>query len=316
MIDFLPRYWRSSPRGCPLSADHVSLLSPMPIFRKPGFGDSGNGKKLQIPGGLFQACPECGAVLHKIELEENQRVCPHCEHHFRIGSRERLRHLLDPDSFQELDADLEPVDILNFRAAEGYRERLASYQKKTGLRDSALSRPREDRGPRGGDRASLISHSLGGTLGSVAGEKITRCIETATERGLPAISISAAGGARLHEGIFALMQMAKTSGAPRLTRAGRGLPFISVLTDPTYGGVTASFAALGDVILAEPKAMIGFAGPRVIQDTTRQELPPGFQTAEFLEEHGLIDMIVNRKKMRATISNLLGYLQLKSAVSA
>ena len=279
----------------------------MPIFRKPGFGGgSGNGKKLQIPGGLFNACPECGAVLHKIELEENQRVCPHCEHHFRIGSRERLRHLLDPDSFQELDADLAPVDMLDFHAADSYRDRLTSYQKKTGLKDSALSGLGKIEGRE--VAVSILDFAfLGGTLGSVAGEKITRNIELATERGLPAISITAAGGARLHEGIFALMQMAKTSGALALHAQAR-LPFISVLTDPTYGGVTASFAVLGDVILAEPKAMIGFAGPRVIQDTTRQDLPAGFQTAEFLEEHGLIDMIVNRKKMRATLATLLGYL--------
>ena len=279
----------------------------MPIFRKPGFGGgSGNGKKLQIPGGLFNACPECGAVLHKIELEENQRVCPHCEHHFRIGSRERLRHLLDPDSFRELDADLAPVDMLDFRAADSYRDRLTSYQKKTGLKDSAISGLGKIEGRE--VAVSILDFAfLGGTLGSVAGEKITRNIETATERGLPAISITAAGGARLHEGIFALMQMAKTSGALALHAQAR-LPFISVLTDPTYGGVTASFAVLGDVILAEPKARIGFAGPDVIQDTTRQALPAGFQTAEFLEEHGLIDMIVNRKKMRATLATLLGYL--------
>ncbi len=286
----------------------------MPIFRKPGFGGSGGsgkGNKLQIPGGFFKACPECKAVLHEIELEENQRVCPHCEHHFRIGSRERLALLLDPESFQEHDAELEPADPLNFHAAESYKDRLASYQKKTGLKDSAISGLGKIEGRE--VAVSILDFAfLGGTLGSVAGEKITRSIETATERGLPAISISAAGGARLHEGIFALMQMAKTSGALALHAQAR-LPFISVLTDPTYGGVTASFAVLGDVILAEPKAMIGFAGPRVIQDTTRQELPPGFQTAEFLEAHGLIDMIVNRKKMRATLATLLGYLHQQRA---
>ena len=280
----------------------------MPIFRKPGFGgdDPGKNKKLQIPGGFFQACPECGSVLNEIELEGNQRVCPHCEHHFRIGSRARLKYLLDADSFQELDAGLEPVDVIAFHDTQSYRDRLASHQKKTGLKDSATSGLGKIEG-REVAICTLDFAFLGGTLGSVAGEKITRCIETATERGLPAISISAAGGARLHEGLFALMQMAKTSGALAYHAAAR-LPFISILTDPTYGGVTASFAALGDVILAEPKAMIGFAGPRVIQDTTRQDLPPGFQTAEFLEAHGLIDMIVHRKKMRATLANLLGYM--------
>ena len=277
------------------------------IFRKPSFiSGGGENKKLQIPGGLFQACPECGEVIHKLELAANQRVCPKCEHHFAISVRERFTHLLDPESFEETDADLEPVDILDFRAASAYKDRLAEYQKRTGLKDSAVSGLGRIEG-RAVALSGLDFGFLGGTLGSVAGEKITRNIETATERGLPMIAISAAGGARLHESVFALMQMAKTSGALALHAQAR-LPFISILTDPTYGGVTASFAVLGDVILAEPKAMIGFAGPRVIQDTTRQELPPGFQTAEFLEAHGLIDMIVNRKKMRATLATLLGYL--------
>ena len=246
-----------------------------PQTRLRRFGRSGDGKKLQIPGGLFQRCPECGAVLHKIELEENQRVCPHCEHHFRIGSRERLRHLLDPDTFQEPDADLEPVDMLNFRAADSLPRPPRQLPEKDRPEGFRHQRPRARSKGREVAVSILDFAFLGGTLGSVAGEKITRNIETATERGLPAISISAAGGARLHEGMFALMQMAKTSGALAFHAQAR-LPFISILTDPTYGGVTASFAALGDVILAEPKAMIGFAGPRVIQDTTRQELAARF----------------------------------------
>ena len=280
----------------------------MAIFRTPGFGFGGNkNKKLQIPAGTFQACPECAAVIHKIELEENQRVCPHCDHHFLIGSRDRLGHLLDPGSFQEADADMQPVDMLNFRALKTYRDSLAEYQKKTGMNDSAISGFGRIEGRE--VAISVLDFAfLGGTLGSVAGEKITRNIESATERGLPMITISAAGGARLHESVFALMQMAKTSGALAFHSRAR-LPFISVLTNPTTGGVIASFAALGDIILAEPRAMIGFAGPRVIRDTTRQDLPDDFQTAEFLEAHGLIDMIVSRKKMRATLANLLGYLQ-------
>ncbi len=276
----------------------------MAIFRKPSF-ISGGEKKLQIPGGLFTACPECGEVVHKIALAENQRVCPHCEHHFPISVRERFNHLLDEGSFEEADADMEPVDILEFRAATAYKDRLAEYQKRTGLRDSAIAGLGKIEG-----RAVAISgldfSFLGGTLGSVAGEKITRNIETATERGLPVVIVSAAGGARLHEGMFAVMQMAKTSGALALHAQAR-LPFVSVLTNPTTGGVIASFASLGDVIMAEPKAMIGFAGPRVIRETTHQDLPPGFQTAEFLEAHGLVDMIVDRRKMRATLANLLGY---------
>ena len=279
----------------------------MAMFRKPGFNSGGNHKKLHIPAGTFQACPECAAVLHHKELEENQRVCPHCDHHFLIGSRERLGHLLDPDSFQEADADMQPVDMLDFRAASVYTERLDYYQKKTGLKDSAISGLGRIEGRE--VAISVLDFAfLGGTLGSVAGEKITRNIETATERGIPCITISAAGGARLHEGVFALMQMAKTSGALAFHAQAR-LPFISVLTNPTTGGVIASFAALGDIIVAEPKALIGFAGRKVIRDTTRQDLPDDFQTAEFLEAHGLIDMIVSRKKMRATLANLLGYLQ-------
>ena len=280
----------------------------MAIFRKPSFISGGdNQKKREIPGGLFQGCPECGEVIHKLELAENQRVCPHCEHHFPISVRERFSHLFDEGSFEEADADLEPVDVLDFRAATAYKDRLAEYQKRTGLKDSAVSGLARVEG-RPVAVSALDFSFLGGTLGSVAGEKITRNIETATERGLPVIILSAAGGARLHEGMFALMQMAKTSGALALHAQAR-LPFVSVLTNPTTGGVTASFATLGDVILAEPKAMIGFAGPRVIEDTTRQKLPPGFQTAEFLKEHGLGDMIVDRRKMRATLANLLGYFQ-------
>ena len=278
----------------------------MAIFRKPSFISSGGeNKKLQIPGGLFQACPECGEVIHKLELAANQRVCPKCEHHFAISVRERFSHLLDPDSFEEADADMEPVDILDFRAASAYKDRLAEYQQRTGLKDSAVSGLGRIEG-RTVAMSGLDFGFLGGTLGSVAGEKITRNIETATERGLPVVIVSAAGGARLHEGMFALMQMAKTSGALALHAQAR-LPFISVLTNPTTGGVIASFASLGDVIVAEPKAMIGFAGPRVIRETTHQDLPPGFQTAEFLEAHGLVDMIVDRRKMRATLAHLLGY---------
>ncbi len=277
----------------------------MAIFRKPSFISGGENKKNQIAAGLFQGCPECGEVIHKIELAENQRVCPHCEHHFPISVRERFNHLFDEDSFEEADADLEPVDVLDFRAATAYKDRLSEYQKRTGLKDSAISGVARLEG-RPVAVSALDFNFLGGTLGSVAGEKITRHIETATARRLPVLIISAAGGARLHEGMFALMQMAKTSGALALHAQAR-LPFISVLTDPTYGGVTASFAVLGDVIMAEPRAMIGFAGPRVIEETTRQKLPEKFQTAEFLQEHGLVDMIVDRRKMRATLANLLGY---------
>jgi acetyl-CoA carboxylase carboxyl transferase subunit beta len=278
----------------------------MPIFRKPGFNSSGNGKKLQIPGGLFVKCPSCGAVIHHLELTENQQVCHHCEHHFSQKARERIDCLLDPGSFREMDADLQPVDVLNFRGAATYSDRLKTYQKKTGLTDAVIS----GLGRIEGQELALAVMDfefLGGSMGSVAGEKITRAIETATEHGLPVVVISASGGARLYEGMFSLMQMAKTSGALALHAQAR-LPFISILTHPTTGGVTASFATLGDVILAEPQAQIGFAGPRVIRETTHADLPPGFQTAEFLEEHGLIDLIVSRKKIRATLATLFAYM--------
>ncbi len=278
----------------------------MAIFRMPGFDASGHKKKLQIPGGLFQKCPECNAVVHNLELAENQRVCPHCEHHFPQEARERIEQLLDPGTFEERDAHLRTVDMLQFRAASSYRDRLKKEHERTGLFDSVTS----GLGLLEGRRVALSVldfNFLAGALGSVAGEKLTRNIETATAERLPVIFISASGGARLQESMFALMQMAKTSGALALHAQAR-LPFISVLTDPTYGGVTASFAVLGDVILAEPKARIGFAGPRVIRETTHQDLPPGFQTAEFLEAHGLIDMVVSRRKLRATLASLLAYL--------
>ena len=277
----------------------------MPIFRKPGFNSSGNGKKLQIPGGLFQKCPECGAVVHDLELVENQRVCPHCEYHFPQEARERIAQLLDSGSFEERDAHLRTVDMLQFRASSSYKDKLKKDHERTGLYDSVISGFGRLEGRR--VAVSVLDFSfIGGSLGSVAGEKITRNIETATGERLPVVIISATGGARLHEGMFALMQMAKTSGALALHAQAR-LPFISVLTNPTYGGVVASFASLGDVILAEPKAMIGFAGPRVVKNTTHQELPPGFQTAEFLEERGLIDIVVSRRKLRATLASLLAY---------
>jgi acetyl-CoA carboxylase carboxyl transferase subunit beta len=284
----------------------------MPIFRKPGFNATGNGKKLQIPGGLFQKCPECNAMVHNLELAENQRVCPHCEHHFPQDARERIEQLLDAGTFEERDAHLRTVDMLEFRAASSYRDSLKKHHERTGLFDSVVSGVGRLEG-RPVAASVLDFNFLGGTLGSVAGEKITRNIEAATEQRMPVIIISATGGARMHEGMFALMQMAKTSGALALHAQAR-LPFISVLTDPTYGGVIASFASLGDVIMAEPKAMIGFAGPRVIRETTHQDLPPGFQTSEFLEAHGLIDMVVSRRKMRATLANILAYFS--PAVSA
>lgn len=281
----------------------------MSFFEKPNF--NWGGKKRQIPNGVFQKCPGCGEMIPNTELEENQRVCPNCEHHFALGARERLALLLDPDSFEEHDADLRPVDVLGFKGVASYKDRLATYQSKTGLNDAVVSGLGRIEG-RPVSMAAMDFGFLGGSMGSVAGEKITRAVERATERRLPLIVVSASGGARLYEGMFALMQMAKTSGALARHAAAR-LPFFSVLTNPTAGGVSASFAVLGDVILAEPHAMIGFAGPRVIRETTHQDLPPGFQTAEFLEKHGLVDLIIPRKRLRGSLVSLMGYLAPTSA---
>ncbi|MDF1860742.1 MAG: acetyl-CoA carboxylase, carboxyltransferase subunit beta [Verrucomicrobiales bacterium] len=281
----------------------------MGIFKKRSIKSLGK-KKFDMPEGLWNKCPSCGAIIDEITLKQRHRVCTKCDHHFTLTSQERVDMLLDPDSFEELDPTLESVDALGFK---GYMDKVKNYQKKTGLKDAVLT-----------GRGLIQSHPvtlgvmdfrfLGASMGSAVGEKLTRSIEVATDEGRGAIIVSASGGARMHEGIYSLMQMAKTSGA--LARHHEaGLPFISVLTHPTTGGVTASFATLGDINMAEPNCMIGFAGPRVIKETTHQNLPPGFQTAEFLLEHGLIDMIVDRSAMRERIGDLLGFMlpQKKSA---
>ena len=275
----------------------------MGIFKKPSFNSD---KKREFPEGLWQKCPSCNEMIHNLELVQNFRVCPKCDHHLTQTARERLEMLLDPNSFEEHDANMISVDTLKFTGMASYTERLKTYQKKTGLKDAVLS----GFGKIEGQRLSISVmdfNFIAATMGSVVGEKLTRCVERATKERLPVIIVSASGGARMYEGMLSLLQMAKTCGALALHGQAR-LPYISVLTHPTTGGVSASFATIGDVNIAEPKAMIGFAGPRVIRETTHQDLPPNFQTAEFLEEHGLIDMIVHRKKLRDTLSNLLGYL--------
>ncbi len=277
----------------------------MPIFPQRLFEGDG-AKKRQIPEGLWTKCPSCEAVLHNIELTQNQKVCTSCGHHFPIGAHERLDHLLDPGSFEETAADLQSVDALHFKGAASYAERLTSNKKKTGLNDAVVTGFGAIESIKVG--VSVMDFSfLGGSMGSVVGEKITRNIEEATKRGCAAICLSQSGGARMYEGMYGLMQMAKTSGALAQHAKAR-LPFISILTHPTTGGVTASFATLGDLILAEPHAMVGFAGPRVIKETTHQDLPPGFQTAEFLQDHGLVDIIVPRQKLRETLAHVLGYM--------
>ena len=274
----------------------------MAIFKKPTLKTEVP-KKRDIPQGLFQKCPECGEVVSEIQLGENQRVCPHCDHHFAQSAKERIENLLDPQSFVEMDADLKSIDTLRFHGMASYKDRLKKYQQSTGLVDAVIS----GHGIIDGYKVAIAVMDfsfLAATMGSVVGERITRIIEYGTAERATVIIVAASGGARMYEGMLSLMQMAKTSGA--LARhAEQRLPYISVLTNPTTAGVMASFASLGDVIIAEPRSMIGFAGPRVIKETTHQDLPEGFQTAEFLLDHGLIDMIVHRKKMRDQISRLI-----------
>ncbi len=259
-----------------------------------------------MPQGLWQKCPGCGEVVHEIELVENQRVCPRCDYHFAQSARERITSLCDAESFVEMDSSLASIDTLKFQGMASYKDRLRKYQDSTGLVDAVLSGHALIEGYKVAIAVMDFSF-LAATMGSVVGEKITRVIEYGTAKKSAVVIVAASGGARMYEGMLSLMQMAKTSGA--LARhADQRLPYISVLTNPTTAGVMASFASLGDVIIAEPKSMIGFAGPRVIKETTHQDLPEGFQTAEFLEEHGLIDQIVHRKQLRDQITQLLGYI--------
>ncbi|HEY6204977.1 MAG TPA: acetyl-CoA carboxylase, carboxyltransferase subunit beta [Chthoniobacterales bacterium] len=281
----------------------------MAIFKKPAIKTEPR-KKRDIPHGLFQKCPGCGNVVHEIELAQNQRVCPHCDYHFPQSARERLDALMDKETFVEMDASLKSIDTLRFQGMASYKDRLKNYQQRTGLIDAVIS----GHGMIDGYKVAIAVMDFGflaATMGSVVGERITRTIEYGTNERAAIVIISASGGARMYEGMLSLMQMAKTSGA--LARhAEQRLPYFSVLTNPTTAGVMASFASLGDIIIAEPKSMIGFAGPRVIKETTHQDLPKEFQTAEFLQDHGLIDMIVHRRDLREQISRLLGYLSVVS----
>jgi acetyl-CoA carboxylase carboxyl transferase subunit beta len=281
------------------------LTSTASVFPKPDYGKTPTRKK-EMPEGLWTKCPECSDYIFNKELEAQQMVCKGCAHHFGITAHQRLQHLLDEGSWEEHDAGISSTDVLKFTGVTSYSEQLKKYQKKTGLKEGVvcgLGRIEE----RPVSLAVMEFNFLGGSMGSAIGEKITRAIERATGHRVPVLIFAASGGARMHEGMFSLMQMAKTSGA--LSRhAAAKLPFISILTHPTMGGVTASFATLGDLIIAEPKAMIGFAGARVLKETTRQDLPKGFQTAEFLIERGLIDCIIPRPQMRADLARLLDYL--------
>ena len=256
-----------------------------------------------VPEGVWIKCPKCDAQLYRNELERNLQVCPKCDHHLRIGARQRLEFFLDPDSQNELSPGLEPLDPLKFRDSKRYRDRIVQAQKKTGEKDALIA-----------VTGTLFGHSvvvcafefgfMGGSMGSVVGERFARATNHAAENKMPLISFAASGGARMQEALFSLLQMAKTAAA--LANLGsKGIPYVSVLTDPTTGGGSASLAMLGDVNIGEPNALIGFAGPRVIEQTVRQTLPEGFQRSEFLLDHGAIDMIVDRRQMRAQIANLL-----------
>ena len=262
--------------------------------------------KRGVPEGLWLRCDGCSATVFRNQVEENLNVCPECDHHFHVPTVARLRQLLDPDSFEEWFSELCPVDPLGFSDRVSYRDRLQAEQKKTGLKDACTVGRGYMRG-----RPLVLgmtdSSFIMGSMGSVVGEKLTRAVERATELNLPLVVVSGSGGgARMHEGILSLMQMAKVSAALARFRRSRGL-FISVLTNPTMGGVAASFASLGDVILAEPRALVGFAGPRVVQATCKIDLPDGFQTSEFLLQHGFVDRIIHRRQLRSEIARIIDY---------
>jgi acetyl-CoA carboxylase carboxyl transferase subunit beta len=274
----------------------------MPSFKLP-FGRA----RQDYPPNLWTKCPDCAEMLYNKALDKNQRVCTRCGHHFRLRVAARIAQLLDRDSFREQDANLESVDMLGFVDQKPYPERLEAARSTTGIRDAAVWGP----GTIAGTRVVVCVMDfafMGGSMGTVVGEKVTRAAEHALEERLPLIVVASSGGARMQEGTLSLMQLAKTCAA--LGRLGDGgVPFISVLTDPTTGGVFASFAALGDVNIAEPKALIGFAGARVAAGTIAEELPEGFQRAEFLYEHGFVDLVIPRARLRETILGLLRYMR-------
>lgn len=272
--------------------------------KKPKLG--GKSKKREIPEGLWTKCPKCSTMVFDKELDENLKVCTHCQYHFPLGARERIQSLTESGTFEEMDGHMTSVDVLNFTGAASYTSKLEKYKKSTALKDAVITGI-ANMGEHQVALGAMDFSFLGGSMGSVVGEKLTRLIETATGKSLPLIIVSTSGGARMYEGMFSLMQMAKTCGALAY-HAKQHLPYISVLTDPTTAGVMASYASVGDLILAEPGAMIGFAGPRVIKDTTQSELPPGFQTAEFLLDHGLIDAIIPRKELKSRLMDYISYM--------
>lgn len=263
-------------------------------------------KKVKIPEGLWVKCDNCKEIIYKKEIDKNLKICPKCNYHFRISAKERLKLLVDEGSFIEMDLGLSTIDPLNFKDKISYKERLEEKKKMSGLEEAAISGEALIEGQ---PVIILIMDFsfMGGSMGSVVGEKVLRAAETATEAKKPFITVASSGGARMQEGIFSLMQMARVSAALAKFRESGGL-YISILADPTFGGVTASFAMLGDIILAEPKSLIGFAGQRVIEQTIKQQLPDDFQRAEFLLDHGLIDKVVDRKDLKKTIAKIITLL--------
>ncbi|MBM4145547.1 MAG: acetyl-CoA carboxylase carboxyltransferase subunit beta [Nitrospira sp.] len=263
-------------------------------------------KKGKTPEGLWVKCDGCKEIIYKKEIEKNLKICPKCNYHFRISARERLKLLVDEGSFVEIDENLSSVDPLHFKDSISYKDRLKENQKKSGLKEAVVSGDALIKGY----PVSLIIMDfsfMGGSMGSVVGEKVSRAAERSIEKKQPFISIASSGGARMQEGIFSLMQMAKASASIGRLK-DNGILYISILCDPTFGGVTASFASLGDIIIAEPKSLIGFAGPRVIEQTIKQPLPDDFQRADFLLEHGLIDMVVDRKILKETLAKIFELL--------
>ena len=279
----------------------------MALFGKPKY-TLVRVKKREIPEGLWTKCVDCGEIIYNKTLEENLKVCPKCQYHFTLGAQERVQLLLDNGTFHEFDSGLASQDPLEFKGPKTYVEKIQLDQTATGLREAVVT----GEGKLNGNRVVFgvtDSRFIMGSMGSVVGEKLTRAVERSLRGRIPLIIVSGSGGgARMYEGMFSLMQMSKTSVA-LAEHHEAGVPFVSVLTNPTMAGVMASYASLGDAIIAEPRALIGFTGPRVIEQTTRQRLPEGFQRSEFLVEHGLLDMVVHRKQLKTTISQLLDYLE-------
>lgn len=264
-------------------------------------------KKVKIPEGLWVKCDSCKEIVYKKEVDKNLKVCPKCNYHFRISARERLKLLADEGTFTEFDVDLLSGNPLDFKDTISYKDRIKENQKKSGLKEAVISGEAIIKGC----PVSLVVMDfsfMGGSMGSVVGEKVSRAAERALEKKQPLVTVSSSGGARMQEGIFSLMQMAKVSAAIGKLK-DNGILFISVIADPTFGGVTASFVMLGDIIIAEPRSLIGFAGPRVIEQTIKQPLPEDFQRAEFLLDHGIIDIVVERKNLRDTLAKLFELLQ-------